>query len=558
MRSANPPPVALSSSSSLRVVRQLSKHATAPLKTPRFARGTWWSDLDNDEHEQADLAGYHGDARRVQDERAAARSRAKAHMFARNFLKGVAGVLVTAGGFWLCWKSLDSRFPAFTTAREDISRWSPNCTAQSSGQLSHAQVQALDACWHAEFERMQRPLVRAVRSAFPNEGFFDSLPRLYLGFNVAILGAVACYSYWLVCYLDLLPAELLENFYFLLGVYKLLDDRRAQAFVVLLVAFVTLPAVALHTHLAELCALMRYRQHAFYAEVQRAAVYCIREPTFRCELDEALAGRGNASLDSLGVLALLSTKWVQVFVVLPMFGLLKRTWAKALQQARERRNQEERYCDVVNFSLNMVQSGPDGACTFLFRTFCELPTKQLVQNDALREALKAAARCTEERYPLLHTLHKRSRRQTSYLLSLNILCLNKISQQVGAAFFSMDNSLRHGTHVATVDYCFALTSERYKDDKGEMTHEDKLRCMLVKQDVLETIIKDGNATAPLDYDADITYAGARLHFPKRNKDQERWQTMKAMACAWHDKDNVREAGMVPAVHKLSLPVVLFT
>ena len=45
--------------------------------------------MDNDEHEQADLAGYHGDARRVQDERAAARSRAKAHMFARNFLKGV-------------------------------------------------------------------------------------------------------------------------------------------------------------------------------------------------------------------------------------------------------------------------------------------------------------------------------------------------------------------------------------------------------------------------------------------------------------------------------------
>ena len=156
---------------------------------------------------------------------------------------------------------------------------------------------------------------------------------------------------------------------------------------------------------------MRYHQHTFYEDVQRAAVFCVREPLFRCELDEALAGRGNASLDSLGILSLLSTKWVQVFVVLPLIGLLKRAWAKALQQARERRNQEERYCDVVNFSLNMVQTASDGTRTFLFRTFCELPTRQLVQNDALREALKAAARCTEARYPLLHTLHKRKRDQ---------------------------------------------------------------------------------------------------------------------------------------------------
>ena len=114
-------------------------------------------------------------------------ARAQRHkMFAHNFAKALWVCLRLRADFYLCWKSLDSRFPVFTTAREHIMQTGPTtqctCTAHGSGQLSHAQVQALDKCWHAEFGRMREPLVRAVRTAFPRDGFFDSLPRLYFGF----------------------------------------------------------------------------------------------------------------------------------------------------------------------------------------------------------------------------------------------------------------------------------------------------------------------------------------------------------------------------------------
>ena len=117
------------------------------------------------------------------------------------------------------------------------------------------------------------------------------------------------------------------------------------------------------------------------------------------------------------------------------------------------------------------------------------------------------------------------------------MCLNHVSQQVGAAFFAMDQPSDR-VPVEVGEYCFALTSERYTDDKGKMTHEDKLRCMLVKREVLEAIVDDGNAETPLGQG--LNYRGRELKMEGGNKQKaERWQTMKAMARAWNDSERLR-------------------
>jgi hypothetical protein len=77
----------------------------------------------------------------------------------------------------------------------------------------------------------------------------------------------------------------------------------------------------------------------------------------------------------------------------------------------------------------------------------------------------------------------------------------------------------------------------------------------VKREVLETIVKDGNAETPLGQG--LTYRGRELMMEDGKKQVERWQTMKAMARAWHDSqqhNNLLRSGKKPVVWGLQVPV----
>ena len=388
--------------------------------------------------------------------------------------------------------------------------------------LSHAEVHGLTKCWGQQFEAVQESFEAELEQA-ALLGAAQTPAYEHLLYASALL--FVCAAVWAIVYLELFAAAV-RKMLWLDWLYTEVLMRADGVQKVLLLAVIPTLArgVLLHLDLEALCASVARQHHTFYAQVQSATVFAVHVPSLECRLQK------HPSLDLWGVGGVFSHRLFTFFFIIPMLKVLQQAWFKSKKELRERKDAKNRYCDVVNFSVNMFlqHSGGGGGGggggherSLKFRTLCEMPTSTLVHNWVILQQLKEASRHTTQRYPLLHTL------DINTACSVNMLCLNQISELVGADFFAMNDET---ADCVMQDYCFALTCERYDDD-GWGAHEDKLRCMIVKKRVLEDIMKEenkdwrNNASAPLEQWLHLESPG---HC-------DRWTTLVAMAEAFSDK-----------------------
>ena len=352
------------------------------------------------------------------------------------------------------------------------------------------EVHRLDRCWTMQMAQAQTELNKAAcnhehnmlrtctsgeadatctRSCPSNR---DALQNLYSSLAGGFISVAIIFVLWLCCWIEVLPYAILELAYarvrracryletwrIVTLLYSGLGEDKEQrtkvaGLVVSMVIFmhvhcILMPALVLHMQLEKLCGQLLQKHQAFYDNLQDVAVVRVHNRTFACELLPDLP------VDILFV----DTMWAQAVwygVAVPLATVMWQAYTKLMEQKRETCKQQERYSRLINFSLNMVVEKKERGSsnmkqTFTFRTFCELPTKDLIHNTALRASLKKAARCTQTEFPLLHVL------DPQFVRALNLLCLNTISQRIGATFFAMDQSpaLSHNHDESFGNYCF--------------------------------------------------------------------------------------------------------
>ena len=447
-----------------------------------------------------------------------------------SFYWGVAYVLLAALAWvvlrW-CWghdglfERLGARAAAWDTGMD--------CAADAAF-LNRESVQRLTSCWGTQFRALQTELSRGLREArLHDEEQTPAYLNCVRACAVVVLWGVA----WGVVYLDVIPAALFRSAR--AKVFSVLQHWLAlTALLALALAFVPY-GILLHLDLQELCGTLQRKHEGFYAELQRAAVFSVHVPPHDCTLLQR-----HASLDLWGVGAVLGNRAFTFFFIIPCLKVLQQAWSKSKNHFRLRREAKKRYCDVVNFSVTMYaedetaegeeataqdaaggSSGEGGPSLSLrFRTLCEMPTSKLVHNWHTLQLLKMASRCTTHEFPLLHTLSPEE------VSAVNLLCLNQISELVGADYFAMNEPKLIPSHMR--DYCFALTCERYT----HANHEDKLRCIVVKKDVLDQIVRRVEPFHRRDKTPDAVGKWLKL---ERKNHSWRWNTTMAMAFAFADE-----------------------
>jgi len=412
-------------------------------------------------HERNYSDGYHRQGEDAQQKKLEKRNTMEAWSWLKSSFKWLAAIasviLATCFYFGFCWRNKLGLNPCGLPTLD----LAPNLESESellllaecaipARKISFEEVHQLDECW-----TMQLALAHAACAKK-----HDMLRDLYYSFEVAVIIGAIIIVLWLCCYIELLPYTILrlaytylENLgiitFFEAGLKKAAAGLLFGVAVCVLVHCTLMPALVLHMNLKYLCDQLLKEQKDFYKALQEAAIFQVYERTFTCELLPhyilfARAAWGQA---------------VWSVVAAPLIPVIWEACKKLMQQEREWRKHQERYSRLINFSLNMVVENQEQGKhhskrrrpmrTFMFRTFCELPTKDLIHNTALRASLKEAAQCTEGQFPLLHVLTPPA------IEDLNRMCLNTISQRIGTTFFAMDQSPSGFPQDATCgDYCF--------------------------------------------------------------------------------------------------------
>ena len=156
-----------------------------------------------------------------------------------------------------------------------------------------------------------------------------------------------------------------------------------------------------------------------------------------------------------------------------VYGYWSRYWER---RKKIRDSQDRNFNQMVNFSLNLIESGK-----LSYRTLFEMPLSELLQGDTeLSKLVLEAAEWTpaiehagDPSHPFV--LWRMSKERAK---SVNLFILNKLSGQNWFGFMAHDNGVR----TFEQDYIFGLTCEKTREQ-----HFNKLRVMVIREDTLRQI-----------------------------------------------------------------------
>jgi hypothetical protein len=159
-------------------------------------------------------------------------------------------------------------------------------------------------------------------------------------------------------------------------------------------------------------------------------------------------------------------------------SLLLATWAGIASLALRRRRdwRRKRFTEQVNFSLNTVETDPDGTARLVIRTLLEDSATHVWLNDyGVRQVQRAAERTTEQR-PFLEIRPRKDMELVKHAV------LNVLAERYSEAFLAR----AIGVEVRAERFLYGITWERY----GRM-YTQKLRVMVIRPADLERLCGEG-------------------------------------------------------------------
>jgi hypothetical protein len=189
-------------------------------------------------------------------------------------------------------------------------------------------------------------------------------------------------------------------------------------------------------------------------------------------------------------------------------SLLLLTWLGVGMVAARRRSdwRRRRFDEQVNFSLNYLETQPDGSECLLLRTLLEDSARRVWLNEWGVRCVQRAAQLTDREHPFLAIDSDRDRDQILRGV------LNVLAERFAETYLA--RSL--GLPVQSDRFLFGLTWERYGD-----VHSHKFRVMVIRPRDLEHLFESG--------------AVERVRF-ERASHEPRLETLRELHRLWRSTD----------------------